>query len=63
MAVLNMTTIKTSSDGLWQGDDPLRFAFPLLIVQATLVLVLSRLLSLVLRPLRQPKVIAEIVVS
>ncbi|KAJ4772850.1 Cation/H(+) antiporter 20 [Rhynchospora pubera] len=60
MAV-NITSIKTSSNGIWQGDDPLHFAFPLLILQTVLVLVLSRLLAFLFRPLRQPKVIAEII--
>ncbi|KAF5750952.1 cation/H(+) antiporter 20-like [Tripterygium wilfordii] len=57
----NITSIKTSSNGAWQGDNPLDFAFPLLIVQTTLILVVSRFLALLLKPLRQPKVIAEIV--
>ncbi|KAJ0962345.1 hypothetical protein J5N97_030173 [Dioscorea zingiberensis] len=60
MAV-NITAIKTSSSGVWQGDNPLNFAFPLLIIQTILVLILSRSLALVFKPLRQPKVIAEIV--
>ncbi|XP_062167426.1 cation/H(+) antiporter 20 [Alnus glutinosa] len=60
MAV-NITSIKTSSNGAWQGDNPLDFAFPLLIVQTTLILVVSRLLAFLFKPLRQPKVIAEIV--
>ncbi|RWR76795.1 cation/H+ antiporter 20 [Cinnamomum micranthum f. kanehirae] len=58
---INITSIQTSSNGAWQGDDPLHFAFPLLVVQITLVLVLSRSLAFLLKPLRQPKVIAEIV--
>lgn len=62
MAPVNITSIKTSSNGVWQGDNPLHFAFPLLIVQTTLILVLSRFLAFLLKPLRQPKVIAEIVV-
>ncbi|XP_062095669.1 cation/H(+) antiporter 20-like isoform X2 [Humulus lupulus] len=56
----NTTTIKSSSDGAWQGDNPLNYAFPLLILQTILVLFLSRFLTLLLKPLRQPKVIAEI---
>ncbi|XP_010260095.1 PREDICTED: cation/H(+) antiporter 20 [Nelumbo nucifera] len=60
MAV-NITAIKTSSDGAWQGENPLNYAFPLLIVQTTLVIVISRCLAFLLKPLRQPKVIAEIV--
>ncbi|XAR68967.1 hypothetical protein NMG60_11000393 [Bertholletia excelsa] len=58
---VNITSIKVSSDGVWQGENPLNYAFPLLIVQTTLVLVVSRSLAVLLRPLRQPKVIAEIV--
>lgn len=60
MAV-NITSIKTSDDGVWQGENPLNFAFPLLIVQTTLILAVSRSLAFLLKPLRQPKVIAEIV--
>ncbi|KAJ0979466.1 hypothetical protein J5N97_014940 [Dioscorea zingiberensis] len=59
MESMNMTS--TSSNGVWQGDNPLHFAFPLLIVQITLVLLLSRFLSVFLKPLRQPNVISEIV--
>jgi len=59
---VNITSIKTSSDGIWQGDNPLDYAFPLLIIQTVLVLVVSRSLALLFKPLRQPKVIAEIVV-
>ncbi|XP_028765589.1 cation/H(+) antiporter 20-like [Neltuma alba] len=57
----NITSIKTSSDGAWQGDNPLDYAFPLLIIQTTLILLVSRSLAFLLKPLRQPKVIAEIV--
>ncbi|XP_040372093.1 cation/H(+) antiporter 20-like isoform X2 [Rosa chinensis] len=53
--VLNLTSMRTSSDGAWQGDNPLNHAFPLLIVQTTLVLFISRLLAFILKPLRQPK--------
>ncbi|KDO44649.1 hypothetical protein CISIN_1g0039791mg, partial [Citrus sinensis] len=56
----NITSIKTSSDGVWQGDNPLNFAFPLLIIQTTLVLLTSHCLAVLIKPLRQPKVIAEI---
>lgn len=60
---MNMSSIKTASNGVWQGDNPLHFAFPLLILQSVLILLLTRFLALLLKPLRQPKVIAEIVVS
>ncbi|KAB5551818.1 hypothetical protein DKX38_009129 [Salix brachista] len=60
MPEINITSIRTSSNGVWQGDNPLDHAFPLLIVQTTLILVVSRFLAFLLKPLRQPKVIAEI---
>ncbi|XP_043698646.1 cation/H(+) antiporter 20-like [Telopea speciosissima] len=57
----NLTSVKTSSNGVWQGDNPLDYAFPLLIIQITLVLVVGRSLAFLFKPLRQPNVIAEIV--
>ncbi|KAL3844526.1 hypothetical protein ACJIZ3_001929 [Penstemon smallii] len=53
--------MKATSNGIFQGDDPLHFALPLLIVQICLVVVLTRVLAYLLRPLRQPRVIAEII--
>ncbi|KAL8543526.1 hypothetical protein ACS0TY_004175 [Phlomoides rotata] len=53
--------MKATSNGVFQGDDPLHFALPLLILQICLVVVLTRLLAYLLRPLRQPRVIAEII--
>ncbi|KAI4300128.1 hypothetical protein L6164_033540 [Bauhinia variegata] len=58
---VNITSIKTSSNGAWQGDNPLDYAFPLLIVQTTIIIAVSRFLAFLFKPLRQPKVIAEIV--
>ncbi|KAJ8526977.1 hypothetical protein K7X08_029454 [Anisodus acutangulus] len=53
--------MKAASNGVFQGDNPLDYALPLAIVQICLVLVINRLLAYLLRPLRQPTVIAEIV--
>ncbi|KAF8708659.1 hypothetical protein HU200_030039 [Digitaria exilis] len=53
--------MKATSEGAWQGDSPLRFSLPLIILQVCLVLVLTRGLAFALRPLRQPRVIAEII--
>ncbi|KAJ3694025.1 hypothetical protein LUZ60_009505 [Juncus effusus] len=50
-----------TSNGSWQGENPLEFALPLLILQICIVVVLTRFLTYVLRPLRQPRVIAEII--
>ncbi|XP_020113734.1 cation/H(+) antiporter 19-like isoform X1 [Ananas comosus] len=53
--------MKATSNGAWQGDDPLHFALPLIILQICLVVVLTRVLAFLLRPLRQPRVVAEII--
>ncbi|GKV23218.1 hypothetical protein SLEP1_g32973 [Rubroshorea leprosula] len=55
--------MKATSNGLFQGDNPLDFSLPLAILQICLVVALTRILAFLLRPLRQPRVIAEIVVS
>ncbi|KAK4586258.1 hypothetical protein RGQ29_023440 [Quercus rubra] len=53
--------MKATSNGAFQGDDPLHFALPLLILQICLVIVLTRALAYILKPIRQPRVIAEII--
>lgn len=53
--------MKATSNGVFQGDNPLHFALPLAILQICIVLLVSRGLAFLLRPLRQPRVIAEIV--
>lgn len=54
---------KATSNGVFQGDNPIDFALPLAILQICLVLVVTRSLAFLMKPLRQPRVIAEIVVS
>eukprot|EP00249_Psilotum_nudum_P021646 c28186_g2_i2 orf=286-2889(-) len=49
------------SNGAWQGDNPIHYALPLLIIQVSLVLAVTRSLALLLKPLKQPRVIAEII--
>jgi len=61
--MVNMRDNETSSDGAWQGDNPMNHAFPLLIIQTILVMFVSRTLAFFLKPLRQPRVVAEIIVS
>ncbi|WOL16718.1 cation/H(+) antiporter 19-like [Canna indica] len=53
--------MKATSNGSWQGDNPLDYAVPLAILQICLVIALTRTLAFVLGPLRQPRVIAEII--
>ncbi|KAI5083973.1 hypothetical protein GOP47_0000142 [Adiantum capillus-veneris] len=50
-----------TSNGVWQGDNPVDFALPLLILQICVVLFVTRALAVLLKPLKQPRVIAEII--
>nr|CAB3462648.1 unnamed protein product [Digitaria exilis] len=52
---------KVTSHGAFQGESPLDYALPLLILQICLVIVVTRGLAYLIRPLRQPRVIAEII--
>lgn len=49
-----------TTNGVWQGDNPLDYSLPLFILQLTLVVVTTRLLVFLLKPFRQPRVISEI---
>ncbi|KAL8539815.1 hypothetical protein ACS0TY_001426 [Phlomoides rotata] len=49
-----------TTNGIWQGDNPLDYSLPLFILQLTLVVVTTRILVFLLKPLRQPRVISEI---
>ncbi|KAJ7957029.1 Cation/H(+) antiporter like [Quillaja saponaria] len=49
-----------TTNGIWQGDNPLDYSLPLFILQLTLVVVTTRLLVFILKPIRQPRVISEI---
>ncbi|XWS41307.1 hypothetical protein CRYUN_Cryun17cG0070300 [Craigia yunnanensis] len=49
-----------TTNGVWQGDNPLDYSLPLFILQLTMVVVTTRMLVFVLKPLRQPRVVSEI---
>jgi hypothetical protein len=51
-----------TTNGIWQGDNPLDYSLPLFILQLTLVVVTTRALVFLLKPFRQPRVISEILV-
>lgn len=52
-----------TTNGIWQGENPLNYALPLFILQVTLVVIATRIFVFILKPIRQPRVIAEILVS
>lgn len=62
-AAETLKPMKATSDGVFQGENPLHSTLPLAILQICIVVVLTRVLAFILRPLRQPRVIAEIIVS
>ncbi|KGN62161.1 cation/H(+) antiporter 15 [Cucumis sativus] len=49
-----------TTNGVWQGDNPLDYSLPLFILQLTMVVVMTRILVFLLKPFRQPRVISEI---
>ncbi|KAJ0097095.1 hypothetical protein Patl1_27971 [Pistacia atlantica] len=50
-----------TTNGVWQGDNPLDYSLPLFILQLSMVVVTTRILVFILKPFRQPRVISEIV--
>ncbi|KAG7584669.1 Cation/H+ exchanger [Arabidopsis thaliana x Arabidopsis arenosa] len=57
----NVAMMKATSNGVFDGESPLDFAFPLVILQICLVVAVTRSLAFLLRPMRQPRVVAEII--
>ncbi|KAK4780424.1 hypothetical protein SAY87_016530 [Trapa incisa] len=49
-----------TANGVWEGNNPLDFTLPLFIMQLTMIVVMTRLIVYILKPFRQPRVIAEI---
>lgn len=60
--LLCIQPIKISSNGLWTGDNPLAFSLPLLCLQLTLVVFTSKLVYFLLKPLKQPRIVSDIIV-
>jgi Kef-type K+ transport system membrane component KefB len=60
--VVCYSNLMMTTNGMWQGDgvNPLEFSLPLFIVQVAVIVATTRLLVVLLRPFRQPRVIAEI---
>ncbi|GMY37883.1 cation/H(+) antiporter 15-like [Fagus crenata] len=48
------------TNGIWQAQNPLTEVLPLFVWQLTVILLITRLLFLVLKPLHQPRLVAEI---
>ncbi|XP_010923024.1 cation/H(+) antiporter 15 [Elaeis guineensis] len=50
-----------TTNGIWKGSNPLEYSLPLFIIQVILVVVTTRVLVILLKPLHQPRVVAEII--
>ncbi|KAJ1415128.1 Sodium/solute symporter superfamily [Sesbania bispinosa] len=53
--------MKATSNGAFQHENPIDYALPLLIVQICIVVAFTRFIAFICKPLRQPRVIAEII--
>jgi hypothetical protein len=61
-SVVCYSPMMVTAYGIWQGVNPLEFSLPLFILQTAIIVATTRLLVLLLKPFRQPRVIAEILV-
>ncbi|PON85848.1 DNA-directed DNA polymerase [Trema orientale] len=46
--------------GIFYGDNPLSYSFPLMLLEISFVVIATRLVRFVLKPFRQPRIVAEI---
>lgn len=51
-----------SMNGLWRNEIPVDFSLSLFLIQVAIVVITTRILQLAIRPFRQPRVLAEILV-
>ncbi|XP_010277629.1 PREDICTED: cation/H(+) antiporter 15-like [Nelumbo nucifera] len=49
-----------TTSGIWVGSMPWDYSLPVFLLQITLIIITTRFLVFILKPLRQPKVISEI---
>ncbi|KAL3850564.1 hypothetical protein ACJIZ3_012446 [Penstemon smallii] len=58
--VICRTKDKNHPFGIFYGQNPLYYAFPLLLIEVSSFLIISRFVHFLLKPLRQPKVVSGI---
>ncbi|OIT00785.1 PREDICTED: cation/H(+) antiporter 24 isoform X1 [Nicotiana attenuata] len=46
--------------GIFYGENPLQFSFPLVLLEISTIIAISRLIRYLLKPLRQPRIISDI---
>jgi hypothetical protein len=52
----------TRSKGLWRAESPLVTSLPIFVLQLLCIILTIRIITLLLKPLRQPRIVAEILV-
>ncbi|KAH0468930.1 hypothetical protein IEQ34_002162 [Dendrobium chrysotoxum] len=51
----------TANGGVWQGENLIEYSFPRFIIQLLLIVIITRLVAFLLRPLHQPRYLANII--
>ncbi|XP_047326046.1 cation/H(+) antiporter 15-like [Impatiens glandulifera] len=59
--VICYAPLMIDSSGVWQNENPMDFSIPLFLFQWMLVIILSRLMAFILKPLRQPRIMSELI--
>ena len=54
---------KNPTFGVFYGENPFEAPFSLLLLEMSLVILISRVVRLLLKPLRQPRVVSDVIVS
>lgn len=49
--------------GIFSGENPLQFSFSLVLLEISTIIAITRLIRYLLKPLRQPRVISDLLVS
>jgi len=50
-------------NGIFYGDNPLSHTFPVLLLHLVLVTTITRIVRFILKPLKQPMIVSQIIVS
>lgn len=56
-------THKTHTAGIFYGESPLHYSFTLIMLEVIFVVVTTWIVRFLLKPLKQPRVVSEIIVS
>lgn len=54
---------ESHSFGIFYGQNPLMFSFNVILVDLILIILISRIVRLLLKPLIQPRIVSELIVS